>query len=767
MVNYGGFPYSFPMYFGAGDGEVAEVGDMFLSDFDEELLFNLIKENPRSRTRTIRNYYTPQSDYPSTIKEEIGTKELSFSGFFDYSLVESKHIRERKLDYFLSSNNKLLLINIPRDYATLFNLKNISDVDDASFRDIDTFSMDGSAENKLLGQIRLAVDSRCTTDGTKKGDNAAMQNRAVRLDSLNEYILFNLTQGNLKLPVGNYEFIVRAKAEQADTVNMEVLNLDDTDEWSNVYSAGAVKILCLKVFKEKLYAGTSDGKIYESENSTDFSLAFDTGQTEVHCFEEYGDCLYAGTGNNGYIYKYDEAAWTLDKDTGETDVFCFKEFYGGLYTGTGANGKLFRLKGTWEEYMDLAEASIFSLGSRYNNLYAGTGTNGRILRLLLNFGSSDAIAATYDAPDAQISGLAWDGSRIWSCDWSTDKIYKHNATNPNNIDAEYAYLGGIPYGLTWDGSNLWSCDISTDPGKIYKHNMDATLSIAATYNAPSNSPSGLTWDGATIWSCDYLTNKIYKHNMDVTLSVAATYDAPDIIKGLAWDGEHIWCCDDAQKRICKHNKDITIDFSYPVEPTLLGGLTWDGGHIWLGGVSTNEIYKYRKIGIIHDAVDTNIYTLKSHSSALYAAGDTGNIYKASDTWQESWSTDYATGEAEVRSLFELAGKLYAGTGTNGKLFTLNGTWALSKDLEDVGIYAGTTCKNRNFIGTGDNGNIYLFRNGILAGEQKTLSTKYKLYRLPFSITSLDSDDTIQFKVTKDGSVAAWVNVDFLCFVATR
>ena len=757
------------MYFGAGGGEVAEVGDMFLSDFDEELIFNLIKENPRTRTRTIRNYYTPQSDYPSTIKEEIGTKELSFSGFFDYPLIESKHIRERKLDYFLSSNNKLLLINIPRDYATLFNLKNIGDVDDASFRDIDTFNMDGSAENQPLGQIRLAVDDRCSTDGAKKGDSGAMQNRTVQLDALNEYVRFNLPQDNLKLPIGNYELIMRAKAEQADTVKMEVLNFDDTDEWASVYTPGAVNILCLKTYKDKLYAGTSDGKIYVTENGTDFSLAFDTGETEVHCLEEFEDCLYAGTGNNGYIYKYDEAAWVLDKDTGETDVFCFKVFYGGLYAGTGTNGKLFRLKGgSWVKYMNLAEASIFALESRYNNLYAGTGTNGRILRLLLNLYSAGAIAASYDAPSGQISGLAWDGSRIWSCDFGTDKIYKHNATNPNNIDTEYAYLGGAtPYGLTWDGSNLWSCDSSTNLGKIYKHNMDATLSIAATYNAPSNYPSGLTWDGATIWSCDYLTNKIYKHNMDGTLSVAATYDASvDSIKGLAWDGDHIWCCDDAQNRICKYNKDITIDFSYH-QGSGLRGLTWDGGHIWLCDSDNDEIYKYRKIGIIHDAVDTNIYTLKSHSSALYAAGDAGNIYKASDAWCESWSTDYATGEAAIRGLFTFGGLLYAGTGSNGKLFVLNGTWALSKDLEDASIYAGISFNNQNFIGTGASGNIYTYRNGILASAQKTLTTAYALYKLPFRITSLDALDLMQFKVTKDGAVAAWANIDFLCFMATR
>ena len=762
MTNFGGFPYSFPIFFGAGGGEVAEVGDMFLSDFEEELLFNLIKENPRSRTRTIRNYYTPQSDYPSTIKEEIGTKELSFSGFFDYSLVESKHIRERKLDYFLGTDNRLLIINIPRDYATYFVLKTVDDVDDASFRDIDTFRMDGSAKGQLLGQMRLAVDDRCTTTGAKKGDSAALQNRAVRLDSPNEYILFNLTQGNLKLPVGNYEFIIRAKAEQADTMKLEVLNLDDTDEWTNVYTPGAVDILCLKVYKDILYAGTSDGKIYESENGTDFSLAFNTGQTEVHCLEEFEDCLYAGTGNNGYIYKYDEAVWSFVYDTGETDVFCLKEFCAGLYAGTGGNGKLFRSKsGLWVEYTDLVETSVFALEIFNNNLYVGTGANGKIIRFL--FGIALPVD-TYWAVLASPAGLTWDGSNIWSCNHTLNKIYKHNADM--SINATYNGLGDDVWGLTYDGTVIWSCGQEGGVGKIWKHNADMTENTE--YNYPSNYPGGLTWDGSNIWSADRSIYKIYKHNADMSVNTA--YDSPSTQpEGLAWDGERIWSCDLHSKKIYKHNTDMTVDFSYSAPfsggYSFIRGLTWDGERIWSCDSGSNKIYKHKIIGTVYDSADTDIYALKSFESILYAGGDGGNIYKSSDG--DSWNIDYATGEAEVLSLFELASNLYAGTGVNGKLFALNGTWALDKDLEDVGIYAGATCKNRNFIGTGDNGNIYLFRNGILAGEQKTLSTAYKLYKLPFSITSLDSGDTIRFKITKDGSVAAWVNVDFLCFVATR
>ena len=71
---------------------------------------------------------------------------------------------------------------------------------------------------------------------------------------------------------------------------------------------------------------------------------------------------------------------------------------------------------------------------------------------------------------------------------------------------------------------LWSCDYGTQ--KIYKHNIDATLSVAEEYDAPESSPAGLAWDGSNLWSGNWTPEKIYKHNMDATLSVAETYDPP-------------------------------------------------------------------------------------------------------------------------------------------------------------------------------------------------------------------------------------------------
>ena len=113
---------------------------------------------------------------------------------------------------------------------------------------------------------------------------------------------------------------------------------------------------------------------------------------------------------------------------------------------------------------------------------------------------------TYDAPGTFPHGLAWDGSNIWSCDVTTDKIYKHNSDL--TVNTTYDAPGTFPSGLTWDGSNIWSCDEDTD--KIYMHNSD--LTVNTTYDAPGTFPSGLTWDGSNIWSCDYNADKIYIHS---------------------------------------------------------------------------------------------------------------------------------------------------------------------------------------------------------------------------------------------------------------
>lgn len=155
-------------------------------------------------------------------------------------------------------------------------------------------------------------------------------------------------------------------------------------------------------------------------------------------------------------------------------------------------------------------------------------------------------------------------------------------------------------GLAWDGKNLWSCNEQT--GKIYKHNMDDVLSVQSEYNSPGGSPYGLAWDGTNLWSCDWATNKIYKHKMDTNLSVSAEYEglAKRYLVGLAWDGNNLWSCDAdltgmPYTKIRRHNMDSTLSIGYeadgpacdPIAETRGFSFSSSDGYLW----STNYFEK--------------------------------------------------------------------------------------------------------------------------------------------------------------------------------
>jgi len=196
----------------------------------------------------------------------------------------------------------------------------------------------------------------------------------------------------------------------------------------------------------------------------------------------------------------------------------------------------------------------------------------------------EAVDIEYSTPAADVCGLAWDGSNIWSCD-DNDNIYKHN--DDMTVAATHNSPGGSLSGITWDGSNIWSCDSDTD--KIYKYNTDMTVNT--TYDAPATTPTGLAWDGSNIWSCDSVTDKIYKHNSDMTVNT--TYDAPaTAIFSLAYDGTNFWSTDVTSDKIYKHKTDITVDTTYDARSTFPSGVTWDGFNLWSCDSDSNKIYKH-------------------------------------------------------------------------------------------------------------------------------------------------------------------------------
>ena len=82
------------------------------------------------------------------------------------------------------------------------------------------------------------------------------------------------------------------------------------------------------------------------------------------------------------------------------------------------------------------------------------------------------IFSSFPSPSSSPAGLAYDGTNLISCDYSTDRIYIHDGVS-STILSSFSSPGQVPYGLTYDGTNLISCDFSSD--RIYVH--DGVLAL--------------------------------------------------------------------------------------------------------------------------------------------------------------------------------------------------------------------------------------------------------------------------------------------------
>ncbi|MBN1383293.1 MAG: hypothetical protein JW983_00230 [Elusimicrobia bacterium] len=204
----------------------------------------------------------------------------------------------------------------------------------------------------------------------------------------------------------------------------------------------------------------------------------------------------------------------------------------------------------------------------------------------------------YSAPYSNPSAVAWDGQNLWTSDWFSMKLIRHDMDGSLSV-ARIFQLKITPFGLAWDGENMWTCDSWTK--KINRHANDSTLSVIASYDSPGPNPVGLCWDGRNLWSLDSNTRKIYKHKMDSSLSVIASYNTPGHSpSGIFYDGKNLWSSDSGLNRIYKHNMDDTLSVknvyipkSYRDGKARLLGIATDGKHIWSAAGGVNKIYKHK------------------------------------------------------------------------------------------------------------------------------------------------------------------------------
>lgn len=782
-----GFDYGFPIPFGefsAGPKKKSWIGA--LVDLDENISFGMtyMQVQPRGVSAVITEYHVPEQQHAKILKKIINAGNIQLTGIID-SKLENVLDAERTLEYLQQTENDTVFINISRGTANFFMLKGAKYTINPAFSSFDAFDFIGNTEGPILGYAKLA--KACTFPGSIVTDYFAFTNLAVRLHNT-EQVHFELAQTLQDLPLGDYEFIARVRAKEADTVQLSVTNQQDLGEWILNYTAPglATKFTCMQVYDGKLYAGTDHGTIYATDDGIVWTAAKVTGEATIHCLEAFDSKLYAGTGTTGKVFVYDGTSWTSSTIIGTTDVRALRAHNSGLWAG--ADNELWYLVGsTWTHFMNVRVATKIWRLESYSSEHLIIATDGVVansVQVLSNVDllswtpTSDAeIADSYNNLIPSIDGITWNDPEFYVCDESHNEIYRLADGDPSTKVSTHAGFGDSVSDIA-KGCEAWSCGQEGGVGKIWLHWDLNNPTERAEFNSPDNDPSGLTCgDTGYLWSCDRVTGKIYKHAYTIsphTLTVVASY-TPNYFagakpEGLAWDGTKLWSCTDDDYIYSHDPVTLMIDNLWDAPTsTYPRGLTIADNYLWGGckvlNASIDNVTKYERLTSISNE---ECITSVKHGGTVYLGGTATNVFSATPT-AVTWLSAISLPSTYILGLFTLGADMYAGTSTAGKLFK----WvagAFTEILEltnEQGIYAGSDFNSAMYIGTQSNTNtarIYKNSASGLGEMQFAVTSTYKWLRSPFTLTAEDTGNTIRFTVLKDSVAAYWTNVDVLLVV---
>ena len=212
---------------------------------------------------------------------------------------------------------------------------------------------------------------------------------------------------------------------------------------------------------------------------------------------------------------------------------------------------------------------------------------------------SSIVVDTIAAPDVS-EGLAWDNGYLWTSVGHYAAMYPGTIFNIDplgNILSSFgapgqSSLGPYNSGLAHDGTYLWSVDFVDE--KIYKLSKSGV--VLGSIPAPGSLCSGLAWDGENLWVSDWFSYKIYKLD-PVDGEILMSFNAPDYEKeypyGLAWDGAYLWASnstgiymiDPATGAVLSSCNDTAVTNGQ------VYGLTWDGEYLWGGSWVSGAVIK--------------------------------------------------------------------------------------------------------------------------------------------------------------------------------
>lgn len=173
--------------------------------------------------------------------------------------------------------------------------------------------------------------------------------------------------------------------------------------------------------------------------------------------------------------------------------------------------------------MDGSILKVITLSTDYANGLTFDGANLWVTdmtnQLLIQLDTSDGnVLQQFTLNNDGAAGLAWGNSNIWNNNNKQgssvgDTTFNISSSSGAIIDY-FLPFGQQPSGLAFDGTYLWSSDNYSD--EIYKIDL-ASYTIIDTIDAPGGGyPNGLTFDGQYLWVANNDADSLYQIDIGFT-----------------------------------------------------------------------------------------------------------------------------------------------------------------------------------------------------------------------------------------------------------
>ena len=209
--------------------------------------------------------------------------------------------------------------------------------------------------------------------------------------------------------------------------------------------------------------------------------------------------------------------------------------------------------------------------------------------------SGDEVLVTIssmDAPDADVSGMAWDGLSLWAVGAETGIVYRQIA------DEEWEEVFFVEKGkkaracgIEFVNGYVW---IATSDGRVYKYSLQGDYIDIKKF--PVRASAGLVWIPNRIWCTEPSERRLMS-----LIPAGSRIKTDRALKpmganpgGIAWDGKHVWITDTSKKALSKVFTDTnTVLSTHRLPCDRPGALAFDGKRFWIADRSDGRIKAFR------------------------------------------------------------------------------------------------------------------------------------------------------------------------------